>query len=231
MLDAIERIEVAIRVDVAYLLGEKDKFAYAIPSLLHSNFSMKINPETGTTKHQDWLLKHAQMIARSKEDFAQHYKTKYGIPLPIWVAVELWDFGLLSTFYQGMIVSDKTAIASKYNIPDWQVMESWLHCINYVRNVAAHHSRLWNRNLVAQPKLAKSGVMPDFDLCIGCIDVTSRVYIILCILAHFMAQICPRSTWAARVVDLIGSFPKTDYFDIAHMGFPVDWESHRFWKK
>ncbi|MDE6380839.1 MAG: Abi family protein, partial [Muribaculaceae bacterium] len=24
-------------------------------------------------------------------------------------------------------------------------MESWLHAIVYVRNICAHHSRLWNR--------------------------------------------------------------------------------------
>ena len=62
-----------------------------------------------------------------------------------------------------MSVKDKANIAKKYNIPDWQIMESWLRSLNYVRNVVAHHSCLWNRNLIDQPKLAKLGTMPAFD--------------------------------------------------------------------
>ena len=230
ILDAIERIEVAFRVDIAYLLGKKDRFAYTNPSLLHGNFTKKIDPKTGKTKYQEWLIKHDQLIHRSKEDFAEHYKTKYGLPLPIWVAIELWDFGLLSTFYKGMAVKDKADIAAKYNIPDWQIMESWFRCLNYVRNVVAHHSRLWNRNLIDQPKLAKKGEMPAFDSFIGNIHITSRVYIVLCILAHFMRYVCPRSSWQMRLADLVRSFPKTAHINVQDMGFPKDWEQHIFWK-
>ena len=230
ILDAIERIEVAFRVDIAYLLGERDPFAYTNPELLHGHFTKKIDLKTGKTKYQEWISKHDQLIKRSKEDFVEHYKAKYGLPLPIWVAIELWDFGLLSVFYKGMAVKDKAIIANKYNIPDWQIMESWLRSLNYVRNVVAHHSRLWNRNLIDQPKLAKLGAMPSFDLFIGNTQITSRVYVVLCILAHYMKIICPRSTWPMRVVDLIRSFPASKHVSIQDMGFPADWEQQIFWK-
>lgn len=230
LLDALERIEVAFRVDIAYVLGAKDKFAYENPSLLHGNFTKKINPKTGKTRYQEWLDKHKKMITRSKEDFVEHFKKKYGSPLPIWVAIELWDFGLLSTFYKGMAVKDKAEIAAKYHIPDWQVMESWLRCLNYVRNVVAHHSRLWNRNLVDQPKLPKKGAMPAFDSLIGNIHSSSRVYIVLKILAHFMKCVCPRSSWQKRLIHLIHLFPTTDYVKLKDMGFPDEWESDPCWK-
>jgi abortive infection bacteriophage resistance protein len=230
ILDAIERVEVAFRVDIAYLLGKKDKFAHTNPALLHGNFTKKIDPKTGKTRYQEWLIKHDQLINRSKEDFTEHYKTKYGLPLPIWVAIELWDFGLLSTFYKGMAVNDKAEIAAKYNIPDWQIMESWLRCLNYVRNVVAHHSRLWNRNLIDQPKLAKKGEMPAFDSFVGNVHITSRVYIVLCILSHFMQYVCPRSSWQIRLADLIRSFPKAAHINVQDMGFPKDWEHHVFWQ-
>lgn len=230
ILDAIERVEVAFRVDIAYLLGEKDAFAYAKPDLLHGNFTKKIDLKTGKTRYQEWMSKHDQLIKRSKEDFVEHYKAQYGLPLPIWVAIELWDFGLLSVFYQGMAVKDKAVIANKYNIPDWQIMESWLRSLNYARNVVAHHSRLWNRNLIDQPKLAKQGEIPAFDPLIGNIHITSRVYVVLCILAHFMKIICPRSTWQMRLVELMHSFPKSDYMSIQDMGFPTEWEQQIFWK-
>lgn len=229
ILDAIERLEVAFRVDIAYLLGARNPFAYQVESLLHGNFTKKINPKTGKTGYEDWLIKHDQLIHRSKEDFVAHYKMKYGLPLPIWVAIELWDFGLLSRFYQGMAVKDKAAIAAKYGIPDGQIMESWLRTLNYARNVVAHHSRLWNRNLIDQPKLPVKGQMPMFDFLIGNIYSSSRIYIVLCILAHFMKYVCPRSSWCARLGDLVRSFPNASYIDIKDMGFPVEWEQHPFW--
>ena len=37
--DALERIEVAIRVDIAYLLGERDTFAYQNQNEFHPKFS------------------------------------------------------------------------------------------------------------------------------------------------------------------------------------------------
>lgn len=229
VLDAIERLEVAFRVDIAYLLGAKDRFAHTNPNLLHGNFTKKINPDTGKTKHQEWLQKQTALINSSKEDFIEHHKRKYGMPLPIWVAIELWDFGMLSTFYKGMKIEDKTAIAKKYGISDCQVIESWLRCLNYVRNVAAHHCRLWNKNLVSQPKLPKKGEIPTFDLYIGQISITSRLYIALCILAHFMHYVCPRSSWCNRVKELIYSFPESLHISIQNMGFPGDWEQHAFW--
>jgi abortive infection bacteriophage resistance protein len=229
ILDAIERVEVAIRVDIAYQLGSRDSFAYNNSALLHGNFTKKTNPKTGLTRHEEWLEKHDQLISRSKEDFAEHYKFKYGLPLPIWVAIELWDFGLLSKFYQGMTVNDKEVIAKKYNVPNWQIMESWLRCLNYVRNVVAHHGRLWNRNLIDQPKLGARGDMPEFAFAYGNVNCTSRVYIVLCMLAHLMEHVSPRSLWCHRVVDLISSFPQCNYFSAQDMGCPVDWLTHPFW--
>ena len=229
VLDAIERIEVAIRVDVSYLLGAKDPFAHTNPALLHGNFTKKINPVTGNTRHKDWLIKCDQALTRSKEDFVQHYKQKYGLPLPIWVSVELWEFGMLSTFFQGMTVADKTAIATKYGIPDWQVMESWLRALNFVRNVAAHHSRLWNKNLVDQPKLPKAGDIPDFDQIIAVPGVASRLYVVLCMLVFFMRAICPNSSWPNRLREMLKSFPAVPKLSVADMGFPADWETHTVW--
>ena len=45
LLDAIERIEIAVRVDIAHLLGEHDAFAHTNPALLHGNFTKKIKPK------------------------------------------------------------------------------------------------------------------------------------------------------------------------------------------
>ena len=230
MLDAIERIEVSLRVAVSYQLGAKDPFAHTKPDLLHGHFTKQIQPKTGKTRHQDWLDKYKLVLGRSKEDFVRHYKQKYGLPMPIWVSVEIWDFGMLSTFYQGMSVADKSAIASKYVVPDWKVMESWFRTLNFVRNVAAHHSRLWNKNLVDQPKLPAKGTMPDFDSLIGEPNISSRLFVVLCILLHFMRSVSPGSSWPMRLKELINNFPQVPNLSVADMGFPSDWEQLAVWK-
>jgi abortive infection bacteriophage resistance protein len=233
LLDAIERIEVTLRVDISYMLGSKDTFAHTKPCMLHGNFTKK-KKSTGLTAHQEWLAKYEKVLKRSKEDFVKHYKHKYGLPLPIWVSVELWDFGMLSTFYQGMRTSDKTTIATKYGILDFLVMESWLRTLTYIRNVAAHHSRLWNRNLVDQPKLPKIGEIKAFDpLVLDSVmvrDVSSRLYSVLCILVYLLKVISPNSSWRDRLRDMIDQFPIIPQLSISEMGFPKEWKSHDFWQ-
>lgn len=231
IMDAIERIEVAVRVDIAYLLGEYDTFAHHKPEFMHGNFTKKINPRTGVTSYEEWLNRYEQQVHRSKEDFVFHYKKKYGSPLPIWVAIELWDFGLLSVFFSGMRVQDKTIIAQRYKISNWKIMESWLRTLNYARNVAAHHSRLWNRNLIDQPRLAKAGEMPDFDHLTGQAHYISRVYVILCILTYLLKIICPKSAWSSRLKNLLNEFPNSKYLDISDMGFPLNWLDYSLWKE
>ncbi|WP_201766127.1 Abi family protein [Verminephrobacter aporrectodeae] len=230
VLDAIERIEVALRVAIAYQVGAHDPFAYTKPELLHGAFTKKLQARTGKTGHQEWLDRYNQVLGRSKEDFVQHYKQKYDLLLPIWVSVEIWEFGMLSTFYKGMTIADKSAIAMKYGIPDWRVMESWLRSMNFVRNVAAHHSRLWNKNLVDQPKMPARGDIPSFDPLIGKPDITARLYVVICILMHFMDKVSPNSSWRKRMRSMIDGFPAVAHLSVADMGFPPGWKNHPFWQ-
>lgn len=95
----IERIEVAIRVELAHTLGARSTFAHIDPNELHGHFSNKrafektTGAHTGPTEHEKWLDKLDQITARSQrtEDFVAHYLKKHGKPLPIWVAHEFWQ--------------------------------------------------------------------------------------------------------------------------------------------
>lgn len=230
VLDAIELIEVALRVSVAYRLGAADPFAHMNPALLHGNFTKKQHAADGRTGHQKWLEKNDQAVARSREDFVRHYKQKYGEPFPIWVAVELWEFGMLSTFFQGMRVADKDAIAASYGVPGGQLMQSWLRSLNFVRNVAAHHSRLWNKNLVDQPKLPKAGDIPGFDPVVAQAGAGSRMFTMLCILRYLMRTVSPGASWPASLRELLEDFPSIPALSLADMGFPENWRAQPLWR-
>ena len=231
VVDALERIEVAIRVDVAHYLGQVDTFAQVKPNLLHGHFSRKVQARSGMTKHAEWLVKLDLLTEKSKEDFVSHYKNSYGLPLPIWVSIEVWDFGLLSNFFAGMLETDKRALAQRFGVPDPAVMESWLRTLNYVRNLAAHHSRLWNRNMIDQPKMPSAGDIPMFDPVLATINV-ARPYASLCIISYLMKQICPNSSWQARMVNLFSRFPEVPAppTDISATGCQPGWEREGFWQ-
>ena len=231
LLDALERVEIAVRAEIALLLGRRDPFAYTRPNLLHPRFVSTPTP-SGRTRYQNWLDKFDEQVRRSKDEFILHYERQYGSrsPLPIWIAVELWDFGLLSHFFGGLQIRDREAVARSFSVPDWQLMESWLRCLNYVRNVIAHHGRLWNLNLSENPKLPKRGEMPDFDALLPLRNVSTRMYSICCILSHFLQVISAASSWSNEIKDCIAAFPVMPYANAQDMGFPNSWQSHGFWR-
>lgn len=222
-LDALERIEIALRVDLSHRLGEKDAFAYLKPDLFHEGFASKLDPTFGLTRHHEWLTKHAALVARSRETFMVHNKKKYGLPLAIWVACEVWNFGSMSTLFAGLKSEDQDAIAQAYGVPDGRVFESWLRSLNYLRNVCAHHSRLWNRNVVEEPKLPAPGVIPALDAFIGDPARRTRPFLLLCICQHLMQVINPSSSWGRRLKKhLLEAFPDLSHIGITLYGMGVD---------
>lgn len=229
LLDALERIEINMRADIAHYLGAKDIHAHMKPHLLHGKFTQQVT-DSGETKYSKWQARLQKLIRESNEEFVQHFNRKYSGDLPLWIAVELWDFGLLSTFFQGMKVVDKAAIAAKYNIPRWELLESWLHGMNYIRNVCAHHSRTWNRPLTRQPKFPKKNEIPLLDHITLHPYAESRLYGVVAIMQYLLRIINPTSSWGNRLQAHCQSFPILDGgITIANAGFPENWKKLSLW--
>ncbi|MFK0572923.1 Abi family protein [Endozoicomonas sp.] len=226
-MDALERIEIALRVDISHFLGEKDSFAYVNPALFFDKFTSVINPKTKLTQHQDWLRRHAKLINRSKEEFIKHNKAQYGLPLPIWITCEVWDFGTLSTLYSGMRLEDQDAISVKYGVKNGRHFASWLRGLNYLRNLCAHHSRLWNRNIIDKPKLTSRGEITFVEHFRSNEHAQFRAFFLLCIAQHLMVTINPGSSWFQRLSKHMSEFPKLDHLGLNLYGMGVidGWET------
>ena len=69
---------------------------------------------------------------------------------------ELLTIGELSHLYRGLRrTADKKRIAQFFDLHP-TVFTSWLHTLTYIRNLCAHHNRLWNRDLaIVLEKLLK----------------------------------------------------------------------------
>lgn len=226
MMDALERIEVALRVDVSHVLGRLDRFAYLKPEFFHEDFSSKLDKDSGLTRHHEWLGKHAQLIGRSKEEFVRHNKLKYGLPLAMWFACEVWDFGTMSTLFKGMREAEQDAIAIQYGISNGRIFSTWLRSLNYLRNVCAHHSRLWNRNIVDQPRLPSAAEQVWIAPFEADEHARARCFLLLKITRHLLRVINPRSSWPARMRAHLLAFPDLSHLglNLAGMGVPDNWE-------
>ncbi len=230
-LDALERLEVALRTDVALLLGKYGAWGYRDPTNFDGTFARQIDKQSGLVPHLDWLTRFDDKAHMSKEEFAKHFRKKYrGDPFPIWIAVELLDFGPLSHLVAGMKTADQRALADRYAIPRPELLESWVRTLSFVRNVCAHHARLWNKPLKDYPKMPKSGEMPAFDHLIAVQDSVGRLYAAACMLRHFLQCINPSSSWAERLAAHLDTFPDNPHLTLRAAGFPEDWKTQALWK-
>ncbi|WP_081987983.1 Abi family protein [Sphingomonas sp. 37zxx] len=229
ILDAIERIEVGLKVKIAQILGQRDPLAYLNPSELHGNFSRK--SKKGATEHEEWIQSYRRNEKRSKEDFINPFlKNHAGFEFPIWMAIEFWDFGNLSFFLPGMKVQDRISLASSFNIPREELLTSWVKSIHSVRNTCAHHSRLWNRPLVNNPKPPKAGDRPDLDHLAADQHAQTRLYAIIAAIQFIMKSMHPGSDWSNRLKGIVQTFPNGPNLDLkAGAGFPVNWETLALW--
>ena len=227
-LDALERIEMAVRVDVAHLLGQRDPSAHENPACLHGNFAKKLitkGADAGKTPHQVWLAKYKILLNRArKEPFVQHHQQQYGA-LPIWAAIEVWDFGQLSKLFSGMKYADQQTIAAMYGAPDGQAFAQWLRSLNFIRNVSAHHSRLWNINV-----LELSPVPHGWPRGLN----NARPFLYFCLMQQLLKVICPNSSWGQRFKHLLGSdFPAVanQQISLVELGAFPGWEGWALWQQ
>jgi abortive infection bacteriophage resistance protein len=219
VLEAVEPIEVALRAATAHRLALRGgPFAHAEPVSLKSAFP-----------HADWLKNLVEETERSKETFVAHFKARYEeYPLiPVWAAVELMSFGALSKLFGGLFNADKEAIAKPYGVHP-RVLGSWLHTLVYVRNLCAHHARLWNRELAICPGLPRKDARWR-TLGPAQAKRPAGVLFLLNELTRRLPQgECLTADWRFKVERLLREDFGVPRFHEA-MGLPRDWTRHPLW--
>ena len=92
--------------------------------------------------------------------FVKHHKARYREAVPVWVVMEIIDFG--THLFNVLPVASKNSIARIYGEAQGTIFASWLRSFNYMRNLVAHHSRVWNRVMVTMPRIpAESAIGPE----------------------------------------------------------------------
>lgn len=219
VMDAVERVEVSVRTRLIYELSAiSGAFGYVEHAAV---------PKLNTADYTRWLEDINKEINRSKETFVKHFKSKYGDThpfLPLWMAGEIMPFGGTMTMYRGVSDDVKKRIALYYGVSD-EVLTSWLHTINVVRNICAHHGRLWNRELGVKPLIPRKQKYPQWHDPV--VIPQNRVFGVLTILRYFLKIAAPQSKWESRLLDLMGEYPEISRWS---MGFPDNWRESPLWK-
>jgi abortive infection bacteriophage resistance protein len=230
-LEAIERIEIATRVSVALLLGPRGPWAHRQAGHFFHKFTTQPDPSTGIIPFNAWLARLDEHERRSKEQFSTHFRVKYGGPLPLWISIEVWDFGMLSKLIGGMTVADQQHLANALGISRRQLLPSWLRSINHIRNVAAHHSRLWNRSPADQPIPPKPGEFALLESLAKDVFAHSRLYAVAAIMQYLLRIIDPSAAteWSDRLKAHFATFPAIPGVAIGNSGFPAGWERLAIW--
>ena len=117
-LEALEAVELSSRVQLAYTLGARATFGHLDANALDQGSCGKPSREEGMSVFQSWMQRYERLQhdARS-EDFVTHYVEKYDGRLPIWVAVEIMDFGSLVRLFGFLKQSDQSATARALGVP------------------------------------------------------------------------------------------------------------------
>lgn len=225
-LDVIERIEVALRVDLAHALGKRDPWAHHNPVYLDGHRANQAMHDG--TRHSNWLKKADDAINRSKDEWVREFLASYSSPMPIWMAVEAWDFGTLSWLLEMAHPNDRYAIAKRYGtLPNTLV--SWVKCLAFVRNICAHHARLWNAGIINQPKVPQQTEAPDVFHIGREFKCRSRVYGAAVVAGYLVKRINGGTTWTIRMRDHWRAFPATPHVDILQAGFADQWDRQSIW--
>ena len=213
--DAIERIEVAARGSWALHL--------ALNYGPHGYLDRNLYPRD--PRFQRNLTQLQEEISRSHDTFITHYGNTYSVPPlpPVWMVAEVMSFGLLSKWISLLSGrQDRVAIARPLGLNE-RIFTSFLHHLATIRNVCAHHGRLWNRRLTVTATLPTS----PSDLSSAMNQAASRqIYNSLAIMAFILGHIAPDSDWKQRLLKLLQRHPTGD---LAAMGFPPAWITLHIW--
>jgi abortive infection bacteriophage resistance protein len=130
---------------------------------------------------------------------------------------EAISFGSISQIFKHLAHPGYADLCHKFGVPH-QILSSWFHSVSYIRNICAHHSRLWNRICTIKPTVANAyrREFPSND----------KIYAQLLVMQILIRKIWDNNHWAERLADLISEHPDVP---IADMGFPPDWQKSRAW--
>lgn len=213
IMDAVERIEVAARTTISNTL---------CTALNNSRWYLESRHFVEKFDHNEFLSRVEQELQKQQKDaaFLRHYQEKYDSTEkpPSWIAFEVLPFGMVSRIFAHLYPSEQKTIAGLFGLPH-ERLRSWLHAVSHLRNLCAHHHRVWNRKFRINPSVPKNyrdhATLPN------------HFYGHAVAIQMFLKRVSGATHWADRLQTLLEDHP-----NIPHhlMGFPDHWHQEPVWQ-
>lgn len=200
----LERWEIRFRTQCAYWHAQKyGSDGYADATHFHPGFR---------NTHPTWLEKNLADFRKSKEVFAAHFASKYSHSPhpPLWMLCETMTFGSTSHLLKGLDGDLQRTLSDALGVSK-EVLVSWAHAMVYLRNLSAHHCRVWNRKLAVQAMVPRKWAPAEF--------ATDRIFRMASVLEYLERRTMGRS-YADSWSELLSAFPSELH---PSMGVPSNW--------
>jgi abortive infection bacteriophage resistance protein len=220
LFDAIELIEIALRTKIIYHLSiSYGSLWYTNPRLFDD-----------IANHSQHMLDLQSEFDRSHEIFIRDHKKRYpNDPADAWKVMEVASFGTLSKIYKNLHhqLPEKSIIAKEMGLNLHSELSSWLESITYIRNIIAHHSRLWSRNMVKTPvSHLKNPSGQWFSINPTAVQL-KKPYLIISIMVYLCNAIEPNHKIKLKILQLFKTNPN---IQIYKMGFLNSWNYQPIWE-
>lgn len=208
---AIEKIEVYIRTQISNTISKNSGvFGYVDENIFHN-----------VSKHTSLLESIKKETTRSKEIFVKEFYDKYNEEyLPVWAMVEIVSFNTLSKIFANLKESYRSQITKELKIKPF-VFQRWLHTLTYIRNICAHHSRLWNKVLAIEPMIPKN------QKVFHSLNNQKLFFVLSMIQSIFISIDDEEFDFKSELKSLLSKYSNVD---INAMGFVKDWEDLEIWR-
>lgn len=219
LLDAIERIEVAIRSNWAYTLAHNGGPHSYLHAILYNDERL----------FKENLSRLTREVKTSPETYIDHYRRNYDDPAmpPVWMVAEMMSFGQLSRWYSTLgSRALRNEIAQPLGLTE-AVLVPFLKHLSTVRNSCAHHARVWNRGFLIRMKLPLKPHTLATTLQPPSSPGPALLYNTLVLIRFLLMRIDPGSSWELALKSLLATRPISD---LSAMGFPADWANRSLWQ-
>jgi abortive infection bacteriophage resistance protein len=227
IFDAIERIEVALRTKMIYHLSIRYGGLWYLDPVLFGSQTFTNHRGVTKTNHGHALDDLWSEFTRSQEVFIKDHRDRFpGQDPDAWKILEVASMGTLSKLYKNLIVlPQKSAIGNEMGLNAHRELSSWLEAITYVRNIAAHHSRLWSRTMVKTPTMINNAPGLWFSRPLTPVQSQKPFLIISCML-YLCNFVTPGHQIKTKILDLIDTNPS---IPIYKLGFLNNWDKEPLW--
>lgn len=220
LFEVIEKIEISLRTKLIYHLSlEHDPWWF-------QNFELFIDSQALVKT----LSSLETELSRTKDTFIKNHYKKHKddkrFP-PAWKSLEQTSLGSLSKLYGNLKHTNKSkdSIAKEFGAVNHTYLPSWLQSIAQIRNLCAHHSRLWNKNLPGTVKLL-SNPPNNWVVNVSNQSEFSKLYVHLCLMKYLLNTIKPND-FTERLSNLFVSYPNVDP---NALGMKENWQNEPLWK-